>query len=323
MVKPYEDPRMQVDLAGVTMKTPVTTASGTFGFGLEFTDFLNLDHIGAITVKGTTLKPRPGNKGQRVVETPAGVLNCVGLENPGVEFFLKETLPQLRKVTKTPVIVNIDGDSAEDYGTLAEMLDVDGVDAIELNISCPNVAQGGLAFGTDCHAAGEVVKAAKARTHKPVITKLSPMSTDITEIARAVKRRAPMPQPDQHPGGHEDRHLEAAAGAGEYRGRPFGPGGAPGGGAHGVPGGPGGEGAPHRHGRHQQLAGCGGIHPGRGHGCGCGHLQLYGSQPGGNHQPGDPAVSGPHGSGISGRDPGTGPAGTELRRNDPWMQETD
>ena len=121
MVKPYEDPRMQVDLAGVTMKTPVTTASGTFGFGLEFTDFLNLDHIGAITVKGTTLKPRPGNKGQRVVETPAGVLNCVGLENPGVEFFLKETLPQLRKVTKTPVIVNIDGDSAEDYGTLAEM----------------------------------------------------------------------------------------------------------------------------------------------------------------------------------------------------------
>lgn len=187
MVKPYEDPRMQVDLAGVTMKTPVTTASGTFGFGLEFTEFLNLDHIGAITVKGTTLKPRPGNKGQRVVETPAGVLNCVGLENPGVEFFLKETLPQLRKVTTTPVIVNIDGDSAEDYGTLAEMLDVDGVDAIELNISCPNVAQGGLAFGTDCHAAGEVVKAAKARTHKPVITKLSPNVTDITEIARAVE----------------------------------------------------------------------------------------------------------------------------------------
>lgn len=187
MVKPYEDPRMQVNLAGVTMKTPVTTASGTFGFGLEFTDFLNLDHIGAITVKGTTLKPRPGNKGQRLVETPAGVLNCVGLENPGVEYFLKETLPHLRQVTKTPVIVNIDGDSAEDYGTLAELLDVDGVDAIELNISCPNVAQGGLAFGTDCHAAGEVVQAAKSHTHKPVITKLSPNVTDITEIARAVE----------------------------------------------------------------------------------------------------------------------------------------
>ena len=187
MVKPYEDPRLAVNLAGIPMKTPVTTASGTFGFGLEFTDFLDLDHIGAITVKGTTLKPRPGNKGQRLVETPAGVLNCVGLENPGVEFFLKETLPHLRKVTRTPVIVNIDGDSAEEYGKLAELLDVDGVDAIELNISCPNVAQGGLAFGTDCHEAGKVVQAASAHTHKPVITKLSPNVTDITEIARAVE----------------------------------------------------------------------------------------------------------------------------------------
>ncbi len=149
MVKPYEDPRLAVNLAGVAMKTPVTTASGTFGFGLEFTDFLELDHIGAITVKGTTLKPRPGNRGQRLVETPAGVLNCVGLENPGVEFFLKETLPHLHRVTRTPVIVNIDGDSAEEYGRLAEMLDVDGVDAIELNISCPNVKVGGMAFGTD------------------------------------------------------------------------------------------------------------------------------------------------------------------------------
>lgn len=187
MVKPYEDPRLAVNLAGIPMKTPVTTASGTFGFGLEFTDFLDLDHIGAITVKGTTLKPRPGNKGQRLVETPAGVLNCVGLENPGVEFFLKETLPHLRKVTRTPVIVNIDGDSAEEYGKLAELLDVDGVDAIELNISCPNVAQGGLAFGTDCHEAGKVVQAARVHTHKPVITKLSPNVTDITEIARAVE----------------------------------------------------------------------------------------------------------------------------------------
>jgi dihydroorotate dehydrogenase (NAD+) catalytic subunit len=187
MVKPYEDPRLAVNLAGIPMKTPVTTASGTFGFGLEFTDFLDLDHIGAITVKGTTLKPRPGNKGQRLVETPAGVLNCVGLENPGVEFFLKETLPHLRKVTRTPVIVNIDGDSAEEYGKLAELLDVDGVDAIELNISCPNVAQGGLAFGTDCYEAGKVVQAARAHTHKPVITKLSPNVTDITEIARAVE----------------------------------------------------------------------------------------------------------------------------------------
>ena len=187
MVKPYEDPRLAVNLAGVAMKTPVTTASGTFGFGLEFTDFLELDHIGAITVKGTTLKPRSGNRGQRLVETPAGVLNCVGLENPGVEFFLKETLPHLRRVTRTPIIVNIDGDSAEEYGQLAEMLDVDGVDAIELNISCPNVAQGGLAFGTDCHEAGKVVQAARAHTHKTVLTKLSPNVTDVNEIARAVE----------------------------------------------------------------------------------------------------------------------------------------
>ncbi len=178
--------RLSVKVAGLSMKTPVTTASGTFGFGLEFADFVDLNQIGAITVKGTTLKPRPGNQGQRIVETPSGILNCVGLENPGVEVFLKETLPKLKQYD-TRVIVNIDGDSADEYGELAAMLDVDGVDAIELNISCPNVAQGGLAFGTSCTAAAEVVKAARARTHKTVITKLSPNVTDITEIARAVE----------------------------------------------------------------------------------------------------------------------------------------
>ena len=136
MVKPCEDPRMTVKIAGMTMKTPVTTASGTFGFGLEFTDFLDLDQVGAITVKGTTLEPRAGNKGQRIVETPSGILNCVGLENPGVEVFLKETLPHLRQVTKSPIIVNIDGNTPEEYGELAAMLDVEGVDAIELNVSC-------------------------------------------------------------------------------------------------------------------------------------------------------------------------------------------
>lgn len=187
MVKPCEDARMAVNLAGIAMKNPVTTASGTFGFGLEFTDLLDLNQVGAITVKGTTLHPRAGNKGQRLVETPSGVLNCVGLENPGVKVFLKETLPKLEKATTTPIIVNIDGDSAEEYGELAEMLDVPGVAAIELNISCPNVAQGGLAFGTDTKAAQSVVYAAKKRTHKPVITKLSPNVTDIAEIAKAVE----------------------------------------------------------------------------------------------------------------------------------------
>lgn len=187
MVRPCDDPKMMVQVAGISMKTPVTTASGTFGFGLEFADLLDLEQLGAITVKGTTLHPRAGNSGQRLVETPASVLNCVGLENPGVEVFIKTTLPHLQQVTHTPVIVNIDGDSAEEYGELAAMLDVPGVAAIELNISCPNVAQGGLAFGTDPKAAESVVKAAKSHTHKPVITKLSPNVTDITEIARAVE----------------------------------------------------------------------------------------------------------------------------------------
>ena len=168
------------------MKNPVTTASGTFGFGLEFADFVDLDQLGAITVKGTTLEPRAGNKGQRIVETPSGIRNCVGLENPGVRVFLDETLPKLRKYD-TPVIVNIDGDSAEEYGELAELLDVDGVAAIEINISCPNVKCGGLAFGTDPAAAAEVVRAVRNRTRKTVITKLSPNVTDITEIARAVE----------------------------------------------------------------------------------------------------------------------------------------
>jgi dihydroorotate dehydrogenase (NAD+) catalytic subunit len=186
MVMADKTANLAVDLGGLHMKVPVTTASGTFGFGLEFTDFVDLNKLGAITVKGTTLKPRPGNQGQRIVETPSGILNCVGLENPGVDVFLHETLPKLRTYD-TSIIVNIDGDTADEYGELASMLDVDGVDAIELNISCPNVKCGGLAFGTDPHAAAEVVKAAKSRTHKTVITKLSPNVTDITEIAKAVE----------------------------------------------------------------------------------------------------------------------------------------
>ena len=186
MVKGLYDNRLAITLGKMKMQTPITTASGTFGFGFEFEDFLDLEKVGAITVKGTTLEPRSGNKGQRVVETPAGMLNCVGLENHGAEYFLKETLPKLKKI-KTPVIVNIDGDSVEEYGKLAKKLDVDGVDALEINISCPNVSQGGLAFGTNCDSAAEVVKAVKKNTSKTVITKLSPNVTDIVEIALAVE----------------------------------------------------------------------------------------------------------------------------------------
>lgn len=186
MVKNLYDNRLAVDIAGLKMKTPVTTASGTFGFGLEFQDFLDLEKVGAVTVKGTTLEPRDGNKGQRAVETPSGMLNCVGLENPGSDYFIRHTLPELRKFD-VPVIVNIAGSSPEEYGELAKKLDIEGVDAIEINISCPNVKHGGIAFGTCPESAAAVVKAVKANTGKMVITKLSPNVTDIVEMALAVQ----------------------------------------------------------------------------------------------------------------------------------------
>lgn len=178
--------RLAVDIAGLKMQTPVTTASGTFGFGLEFTDFLDLEKVGAVCVKGTTLLPRDGNKGQRAVETPSGMLNCVGLENPGSDYFLNTTLPQLRKYN-VPVIVNIAASSPEEYGQLAHKLDVEGVDAIEINISCPNVKQGGIAFGTCPESAASVVREVKKGFGKTVITKLSPNVTSITEMALAVQ----------------------------------------------------------------------------------------------------------------------------------------
>ncbi|NLH44670.1 MAG: dihydroorotate dehydrogenase [Acholeplasmataceae bacterium] len=186
MVKALYDNRLAVDIAGLKMKTPVTTASGTFGFGLEFQDFLDLEKVGAVTVKGTTLEPRAGNKGQRAVETPSGMLNCVGLENPGSDYFIEHTLPELKKID-VPVIVNIAGSTPEEYGELAKKLDIEGVHAIEINISCPNVKHGGIAFGTCPESAAEVVRAVKANTGKPVITKLSPNVTDIVEMALAAQ----------------------------------------------------------------------------------------------------------------------------------------
>ena len=186
MVKALYDNRLAVDIAGLKMKTPVTTASGTFGFGLEFQDFLDLEKVGAVTVKGTTLEPRAGNKGQRAVETPSGMLNCVGLENPGSDYFIEHTLPELKKID-VPVIVNIAGSTPEEYGELAKKLDIEGVHAIEINISCPYVKHGGIAFGTCPESAAEVVRAVKANTGKPVITKLSPNVTDIVEMALAAQ----------------------------------------------------------------------------------------------------------------------------------------
>jgi len=186
MVRYLYQNRLAVDIAGLKMKTPVTTASGTFGFGLEFTDFLDLEKIGAVTVKGTTLAPRAGNKGQRTVETPSGMLNCVGLENPGSDYLLQETLPKLRKY-KVPIIVNIDASTPEEYGELAAKLDVKGVDAVEINVSCPNIKDGGLVFGTNAKSMAQVVREVKKNTSKVVITKLSPNVTSITEMAKAAE----------------------------------------------------------------------------------------------------------------------------------------
>ena len=179
--------RLATNLAGIAMETPVLTASGTFGFGEEFSDFVSLRRLGAVVVKGTTLRPRRGNDGVRMAETPAGMLNSIGLENPGVDFFLQTILPRLSPYGMN-VIVNISGSSADEYGELAKLLDVPGVAGIELNVSCPNVKEGGILFGTSPDAVASVVRAAKANTKKPVILKLSPNVTDIVPIAQAAER---------------------------------------------------------------------------------------------------------------------------------------
>lgn len=177
---------LTTEIAGIQMKTPIMTGSGTFGFGEEYADFLALDQIGAIVVKGTTLKPRSGNQGVRIAETPSGMLNCIGLENPGADAFLQQILPRIRQLG-SPIIVNISGGSVEEYGELAAKLDVDGVAALELNISCPNVKEGGIAFGTSEKSAAAVTSEVKQRTPKPVIVKLSPNVTDIAAMAKAVE----------------------------------------------------------------------------------------------------------------------------------------
>jgi dihydroorotate dehydrogenase (NAD+) catalytic subunit len=177
---------LAVTIAGIKMKTPIMTASGTFGFGLEYKDFMDLNKIGAVVVKGTTLKPRSGNTGRRIAETPAGMLNSIGLENPGVEEFLHTILPQLQEYD-VPVIVNMSGNTVEEYGELAARLNGNGIAGVELNISCPNVKEGGIAFGTNCESASSVVRQVKKNTDLPVIVKLSPNVTDIVAMAQAVE----------------------------------------------------------------------------------------------------------------------------------------
>ena len=179
--------RLEVNIGALRLKNPVMTASGTFGYGLEFQDFVPLDELGGIIVKGTTLKAREGNDYPRMAETPMGMLNCVGLQNKGVDYFCEHIYPQIKDID-TNWIVNVSGSSPEDYAECAARVDgLDHVPAIELNISCPNVRDGGMAFGVTCAGAESVVRAVRERYHKTLIVKLSPNVTDIAEIARAVE----------------------------------------------------------------------------------------------------------------------------------------
>ena len=178
---------LKVEISSLRLKNPVMTASGTFGYGLEFEDFVPLDQIGGIIVKGTTLQPREGNDYPRMAETAQGMLNCVGLQNKGVDYFCQQIYPRIKNIDTT-LIVNVSGNTPEDYAECAARIDaLEKIPAIELNISCPNVKEGGMAFGTSCAGAASVVRAVRKRYHQTLIVKLSPNVTSIADIARAVE----------------------------------------------------------------------------------------------------------------------------------------
>lgn len=178
---------MRVRIGALELRNPVMTASGTFGSGREYADFFDLARLGAVVTKGVSLEAWAGNPSPRIVETPSGMLNSIGLQNPGVEAFCAGDLPWLAQ-QDVPVIVNVVGHRADEYAAVAERLDGESaVDALEVNISCPNVDAGGMAFGTTCPAASDVVRSVRAVTDKTLIVKLSPNVTDVTEIARAVE----------------------------------------------------------------------------------------------------------------------------------------
>ena len=179
--------KLEVNIGSLRLKNPVMTASGTFGYGLEFADFMPLNELGGIIVKGTTLHPREGNDYPRMAETAQGMLNCVGLQNKGVDYFCKSIYPQIADID-TAMIVNVSGSSIEDYSECAARInELEKIPAIELNISCPNVRQGGMAFGVTAEGAASVVRAVRKSYKKTLIVKLSPNVTDISEIARAVE----------------------------------------------------------------------------------------------------------------------------------------
>ncbi len=178
---------LSVNIGNLNLKNPVMTASGTFGYGIEFQDFVPLEQIGGIIVKGTTLQHREGNPYPRMAETAQGMLNCVGLQNKGVDYFCRNIYPQIKDID-TQMIVNVSGNSPENYAECAARVnELENIRAIELNISCPNVKSGGMAFGVTCEGAASVVREVRKKYDKTLIVKLSPNVTDITEIARAVE----------------------------------------------------------------------------------------------------------------------------------------
>ena len=178
---------LSVNIGKLKLKNVVMTASGTFGYGEEFADFIDLNQLGGIIVKGTTLYHREGNKYPRMAETPSGMLNAVGLQNKGVDYFIKTIYPRIKDLD-TQIIVNVSGSNISDYVAVCEKLSsLEKIEAIEVNISCPNVKEGGMAFGTSCRGAAEVTKACRAAFEKTMIVKLSPNVTDISEIAKAVE----------------------------------------------------------------------------------------------------------------------------------------
>ena len=185
-----DKPNLEVEIAGIKLKNPVMTASGTFGYGQEYTPFVDLNRLGAIILKGITLKPKAGNPPRRVIETPSGMLNAIGLQNVGVEVLIKEKLPYLKKFN-TPVIINISGDTMEEYvklaGILGEVSAEMGVSGLEINISCPNVKKGGMAWGTDAKETYKIVSSIRKATTLPLIVKLTPNVTDIKIIAQAAE----------------------------------------------------------------------------------------------------------------------------------------
>ncbi len=178
---------LSIEIGGLRLKNPVLTASGTFGFGVEFDDFFEVETLGGFVVKGTTLHPRQGNAYPRMAETPSGMLNAVGLQNGGVKYFISNIYPRLLQYD-THILVNVSGSTIDEYIACAEQInELEHISAIELNISCPNVKEGGMAFGTSCPAAEAVVRAVRNVYHKPIMVKLSPNVTDIADIAKAVE----------------------------------------------------------------------------------------------------------------------------------------